>query len=142
MKKINSAINSKVFQWLNHITDQLYEVKLVKSEIEHREPTILGFFILQYAKLRLLELYYDFFKTFCDTDKYEELEMDTDSLYLALSEENLEDVILPGKRAEWDQLPSKDCTVNFTANATDIFLPRTCYIAHKKHDKSEPGLFK
>ena len=49
--------------------------------------------------------------------------MDTDSLYLALSEENLEKVILPKKRAEWDQLRSKDCTDNFTANATDIFSP-------------------
>ena len=122
-EKTHSAINSKLFKRLNHITDQLYEVELVKSELEHREPIIVGFFILQYAKLRMLELYYNFFKKFCDTDKYEELEMDTDSLYLALSEENLEDVILPEKRAEWDQLRSKDCNDNFTANATDNFSP-------------------
>ena len=92
-EKTHNAINSKRFKRLNHITDQLYEVELVKLEIEHREPIIVGPFILQYAKLRMLELYYNFFKKFCDTDKYEELEMDTDSLYLALSEENLEDVI-------------------------------------------------
>ena len=90
----------------------------------------------------MLELYYNFFKKFCDTDKYEELEMDTDSLYLALSEEILEDVILPEKRAEWDQLRSRDCNDNFTANATDNFFPRTCCNVHKKHDKREPGLFK
>ena len=59
-----------------------------------------------------------------DTDKYEELEMDTDFLYLALSEENLEEIILPEKRAEWDQLRSKDCTDNFTAKATDNFSPK------------------
>ena len=53
-------------------------MKLVKPEIEHREPIIVGRFILQYAKLRMLELYYNFFKKFCDTDKYEELEVDTD----------------------------------------------------------------
>ena len=141
-EKTHSAINSKMFKRLNHITDQLYEVELIKSEIEHREPIIVGFFILQYAKQRMLELYYNFFKKFCDTDKYEELEMDTDSLYLALSEENLEDVILPEKRAEWNQLRSKDCTDNFTANATDNFFPRTCCNVHKKHDKREPGLFK
>ena len=29
----------------------------------------------------MLELYYNFFRKFCDTDKYEELEMDTDFLY-------------------------------------------------------------
>ena len=85
----------------------------------------------------MLELYYNFFKKFCDTDKYEELEMDTDSIYLALSEENLEDVT-----PEWDQLRSKDCTDNFTANATDNFFPRSCCNVHKKHDKREPGLFK
>ena len=87
-EKTYSAINSKMLKRLNHITDQLYEVELVKSEIEHREPIIVGFFILQYAKLRLLELYFNFFEKYCDPDKYEELEMDTDSLYLALSEEN------------------------------------------------------
>ena len=107
-EKTHSSINSEMFKRLNHITDQLYEVELVKTKIEHREPIIVGFFILQFAKLRMLELYYNFFKKFCDTDKYEELEMDTDFLYLALSEENLEDVIVPEKRAEWDQLRSKD----------------------------------
>ena len=83
----------------------------------------------------MLELYYNFFKKFCDTDKYEELEMDTDSLYLTLSEEYFEDVNLPKKRAEWDKLRSKDYTDNFTANAIDNFFPRTCCNAHKKHDK-------
>ena len=68
--------------------------------------------------------------------------MDIDSLYLALSEENLEDVILPEKRAERDKLRSKDSTDNFTANATDNFFPRICCQIHKKHDKREPGLFK
>ena len=82
-----------------------------------------------------------FLQKICDTDKYEELDTDTDSFYLALSEENLEDAILPEKRSEWDQLRSKDCTDNFTANATDKVFHRTCCNAHKKHDKREPGLF-
>ena len=141
-EKTHSAIKSNLFKRLNHITDQLYEVELVKSEREHREPIIVGFFILQYAKLKMLELYYNFFKKFCHTDKSEEVEMHTDSPYQALSEENLEVVILPEKRAEWDQLRSKDCTDDFTANATDNFFPRTCCIVHKKHDKREPSLFK
>ena len=68
--------------------------------------------------------------------------MDTKSLYLALSEENSEDVILPEKRAECDQLRSRDCTDDFSADATDNFFPRTCCYVHKKHDKREPGLFK
>ena len=68
--------------------------------------------------------------------------MDTDSLQLALSEENLEGVILPKKGAEWVHLRSKESTDNFTANATDNFFLRTCCNSHEKHDKREPGLFK
>ena len=92
-EKTHGAINTKFFKRLNHINDQLYEVELAKAEIEHRKPIIAGFFILQYAKLRMLELYYNFFERFYDVNKFEELEMDTDSLYLALSEKALYDCI-------------------------------------------------
>ena len=97
-ENIHSAINKKHFKRLDFITDQLHKVELVKSEIEHREPIIVGFFFLQYARLRMLELYYNFFKNFCDTEKYEELEMHTDPLILALSEKNMEDIILREKK--------------------------------------------
>ena len=53
-EKTHSAISSKMFKRLNQITDQLYEVELVNSEIEHRETIIVGFFNLQYAKMRML----------------------------------------------------------------------------------------
>ena len=141
-EKTHNVINKNFSSHLTSSLIKLYEVELVKSEIEHREPIIVGFFILQYAELRMLELYYNFFKKFCDTDKYEELEMDTDSLYLALSEENLEDIILPEKGNEWKAIRSRDCTDSFTANEAGNFFPRTCCTAHKKHDKREPGLFK
>ena len=89
-EKTHSANNNKLFKRPKVITDQLYEIELVKSEIEHRDPIIVACFILQYAKLRMLKFYYNFFKKFYDTEKYEELEMDTD----------LEDIILPEKRNE------------------------------------------
>ena len=83
-------------------------MELLKSTIEHREPIIVGFFILQYAKLRMLELYYNFFDKLGDVNKFEELEMDTDSLYLALAEENLYDCIQPDKRAAWEKMPVEE----------------------------------
>ena len=120
----------------------MYEVKLPKAQIEHKNPIIVGFFILQYAKLRMLELYYNFFTKFCDVDKFEALEMDTDSLYLALAEKELEDCIKPGKRTEWQRLLSNDCVDSLTADAVPYFFPGTCCVKHKQHDKREPGLFK
>ena len=141
-EKTHGAINTKFLKRLDHINDQLYEVELAKAEIEHREKIIVGFFIFQYAKLRMFELYYNFFERFCDVNKVEEIEMDTDSLYLALSEKQLHDCIREESKAEWEVMRTKDCRDDFTANATTNFFPRTCCTKHVKHDKREPGLFR
>ena len=74
---------------MDQINDQLSEVELAKAEIEHREPKNVGFFILQYAKLRKLDLYYNFIDRFGYVKKLVEMKMDTDSLYLALSEQKV-----------------------------------------------------
>ena len=103
-EETNAATNIKLFKKLDHLNNSLYEVELAKAEIEHKEPILFGSFILQYAKLRMLELYYNFFTRFCDVNKFEELEMDTDSLYNALAEKELEDCIRPEKRAEGQRL--------------------------------------
>ena len=130
-EKTDGTINTKFFKHLDHINDQFYEVELAKAEIEHREPIIVGFFILQYAKVRMLELYYNFFARFCDVNKFEELEMDTDSLYLALSEKEMYDCIREESKAEWGLLGTEDCKDDFTANATNNSFPRTCCTKHK-----------
>ena len=61
--------------------------------------------------------------------------MDTDSLYLALAEKELEDCIKPEMKAEWQRLRSNDCVDNFAADAVANFFPRTCCAKHKQHDK-------
>ena len=63
-EKTHKAINGKLFKRLSSVSKKHYEVELVKSKFEHREPIIVGFFILQYAKLSMLELYYNFLINF------------------------------------------------------------------------------
>ena len=72
----------------------------------------------------------------------EELDIDTDSLYLPLAVKNMEYCIRPEMKTEWQRLRSKDCGDRFTAHASGIFSPRICSDKHKKQDKREPGLFK
>ena len=115
---------------------------MAKAEIEHREPIIIGFLILEYVKLRLLVLYYNFFQRLCDVNKLEDLEMDTYSLYLAMSGKELYDCIREESKVEGQLMRTEDCKDVFTANATTNVLPRTCCTKHNKHDKPEPGLFK
>ena len=130
------------FKKLDHVNNSLYEVEFAKAQIEPKEPITVGFFLLQYAKLGMLELYYNFFNKFCDVNKFEELEMETDSLYLALAEKELEDCIRPEMRAEWQRFRSNDCVDSFTADAAADFFPRTCCVKHRQHDKRKLGLFK
>ena len=70
------------------------------------------------------------------------MERDTDFLYLALAEKELEDCITPEMRAEWQRLRSNDCLDSFTADAAANFFLWTCCVKHKQHDKRDPGLFK
>ena len=136
-EKTHCAINSKFFKKVDHMNHQLYEVELAKAEVKHKEPVVLGFFFLQYAKLRMLELCYNFCDKFCDINKIEELEMDTDFLYFALVEQQLADCIRPEMKAERENMRSSDCDDRFKADASGNFFPGNCCAKHNKHDKRE-----
>ena len=56
-EKTYKAIIEPLVKILIIVEKDLYKLELLKSTIEHREPIIVGFFILQYAKLRMLEIY-------------------------------------------------------------------------------------
>ena len=142
VEKAHKAINSKFFKKPNHLNDNLYEIESVKADVEHKGPITVGFFILQYAKLRMLELYYNFFQKFCASNSFEETEMDTDSLYLALAHNSLEDCIKLDMREVWNNIRMNACSNTFAAASSNNFFPRTCCSKHIKHDKREPGIFK
>ena len=42
-----ASIISKLFKKLDHVNNSLYEIELAKAQIEHEEPIIVVFFILQ-----------------------------------------------------------------------------------------------
>ena len=46
-KKTHAAIKSKQFKKLDHVNNSLYQVEHAKAQIEHKEPIIIGFFIVQ-----------------------------------------------------------------------------------------------
>ena len=140
--QVDKFINNRFFKTLNELPEEIYEVEMSKTPIEHKEPINVGFFILQYAKLTMSQLKYNFFSTFCDKNKYELIEMDTDSLYMALSEERLDKLIRPEMQSLWYWMRQSDCIDNFAANSSSNFFPRECCNKHANFDKRTPGLFK
>ena len=52
-EKTHAAIYIELFKKRDYVNNPLYEVEIAKAQIEHKEPIIVGLFIIQYAKLRL-----------------------------------------------------------------------------------------
>ena len=138
-EKTHAVNNSKLFKKLDHVNNSLYEVEHAKAQIGHKEPILVRLSILQYAKLRMLEMYYNFFTKFCDVNKFKELERHKNSLYLALAEKELEDCIRPEMGAEWQRLRPNDSVDSFTADAVANFFLQICCEKLKQLDERQPG---
>ena len=52
-------VNTPLFRKLDNITEDTYEVESCKKNIKLNLPSQIGFFVYQYAKLRMLQFYDD-----------------------------------------------------------------------------------
>ena len=73
-------------------------MKSSKKKLKMNLPIQIGFFVYQYAKLRMLQFYYNCVDHFLDRSNYELLEMDTDSLYMALAGDSVEELVKPKRK--------------------------------------------
>ena len=151
LSKISSYIRSKRFKTLEEIDEDFFELEMSKKLIKLDTPILLGFAILQYAKLRMLQFYYDCLDKYIDRRDFQLCEMDTDSNYMALSNP-LFDIIRPNLRTEFfDQygkwFPRLACDHHHnrfvrTASRGDRWEMDDCCKKTNKLDQREPGLFK
>ena len=96
-------VNTPLFGKLENITNDTYEVESCKKTIKLDLPIQVAFFVYQYAKLCMLQFYYDFLDEYLDRADFQMCEMDTDSAYIAISGESVESLVKPEVRAEFDQ---------------------------------------
>ena len=127
--KVARTVNSYWFRDLEEIDDGVYELKSAKKRIKMNLPIQIGFFVYQYAKLRMLQFYYEVIDHFLDRSKYELLEMDTDSLYMALGGDSVDALVKPELREEFEAVK-------------DQWFPRTDTKENAAYEKRTPGLFK
>ena len=146
-------INNKRFRQLDVVTDDAYEIEMNKSVVKYTLPLHIGFFVYQYAKLRMLQFYYDFVARYVDRSLFQYCEMDTDSAYIALAGDSIDDLVAQEhrehyfrNRSQW--LPAECCDNHKDDYVHTRLAGRTwtatepCCIARKAYDKRTPGLFK
>ena len=100
---VGQAVNDSHFRKLEVLSDDFYEISKTKKSITMDLPIQIGFFVYQYAKLRMLQFYYDFIDKFLDRADFEYCEMDTDSAYVALSGESVEALVKPQLRDQYQR---------------------------------------
>ena len=149
----SSHINNKRFRQLDVVTEDAYEITSNKVRLTYDLPLHIGFFVYQYAKLRMLQFYYDFIDRYLDRSLFQYCEMDTDSAYIALAGDSIDDLVSAEHReryfkhrSEW--LPAECCDEHKDEYVNTRLAERTwtatepCCLARKAFDKRTPGLFK
>jgi hypothetical protein len=129
IKKASQKVNDRRFRALTELENDCFEIELAKQRICLDLPIQAGYFILQLAKLRMLQFYYDVIDRFVSRQDFQLLNMDTDSMYLALSTKTLEQAIIPEKRGEYDIIKND-------------WFPRQYPPEASIFDRRVPGLFK
>ena len=120
--EVDKHLRSAWFKDLEEIGDA-YKIELRKDKLTIARPFQVGIVVYQLAKLRMLQFYYEFLDYYLDRRDFELIQMDTDSMYFALSHDKFEDAIKPGYEAQFEADKKK-------------------WLAWDKWSNREPGLFK
>ncbi|KAL5263054.1 hypothetical protein ACHWQZ_G008450 [Mnemiopsis leidyi] len=125
----SDLVNSPRFSTLDELSDTCFEVTSKKKSIRHNLPIQIGFFVYSYAKLRMLAFYFDVLVRYIPRPLFSLCEMDTDSLYMALAAETLDELVTSDLKSEW-------------LVAKSHWFPRSDTAENAAYDKRTPGLFK
>ena len=152
MDQASRHVNNKYFKDTNRLDSDLYETTMYKKKITWNLPFTIGFFVYCAAKLRMLEFQYDFLQRYVSTAYYEPCYMDTDSMYMALTDWLLDVLVPEALRLDyftnlhkWFPLPvcaEHRKTFIHTKLANQPWLPASCCRDQAAYDKRTPGLFK
>ena len=127
------AANDWTFKGMAEIEQRggvtVFETKNTKKKIRQTKPMQVGSAVYQLAKLRMLQFYYDVLAKYLDPMDFQLMEMDTDSLYMALTGASLEELVKPEMRAEFEK-------------EKHLWFPDTSTPEKAAYSKRTPGLFK
>ena len=149
----SALINNKRFRQLDVVTEDAYEIEMNKSVVKYTLPLHIGFFVYQYAKLRMLQFYYDFVDRYVERPLFQYCEMDTDSAYIALAGESIDGLVRADRRAHYFRHRSQWLPVECCDEHEDDYVcariagrpwtvTESCCFARKAFDKRTPSLFK
>lgn len=154
-EELNLAALRADFLDAEELAPECFQISKKLKVITHDLPTIVGFMILNYAKLSLCRFYYDFLSKYIDRSKWQVMTVDTDSFYIAMSfdfadlRNNVKEHLLKEfdidvsnflvMSKEFNRQPNL-YKVEYSNGTCMISLAPKCYIISNANNKSKLGL--
>ena len=98
---VDKAFRSPFFEDLKEINGT-FEIKESNRRVNIMRPYQCGIVVYQPTKLRILEFYYDFLDKYLDRRDFELIQMDTNSMYMAISGNLIDEIIRLKLQEEYD----------------------------------------
>ena len=118
---VDKHLRSAYFEDLEEIGDA-YKIESRKNKVTINRPFQVGIVVYQLAKLRILQFYHHYLD-YLDRRDYELIQMDTTSMYFALSYDTLEVAVKPELKLQFESEKKQ-------------------WLSWNKWSSREPGLFK
>ena len=137
-KNLNRHISNPLFKDCEGLHEGVFEVCKAKKKIILDLPLQIGIAVYSYAKLRMIE-FWEFLNIHLMESHYQLLEMDTDSLYIAFADKDINNCVKPEMVQSWKA--NKFAFFTSEDVETKVYLDEE-QISRAAHDKRTPGLFK
>ena len=147
-RSVDKVLRSPFFDNLEEIGGA-YKIKEFKRTVMIKRPYQCGIAVYQPAKLRMLELYYDFQDKYSSRQDFELCYMDTDSFYLTMSGDSLDEIVRPEMKQE-HEADKKNWleTDKFSERTSGLFKPEfvgtrgvwltvKCYLVQNEANEDE-----
>ena len=136
-ENLDKHIQSPFFKSIEEVEGGIHEVIKAKKKVIIDTPVQVASAVYSYAKLALIN-FWEFLNKYLIFDHYQLMETDTDSLYIALAKDNIDDCVKPELRDEWFREKW-----NFFASEDESLMDFHGHtITQKQYHKRTPGLFK
>ena len=141
---VSQQVNQPTFRHFTKLDIDFFELEHAKKQTVFNMPIQLGFFVLQYAKLRMLDFYYNCVDYYLHRSDFQYCSMDTDSAYFSLSADSFESLVRSDKLLHYNLVKNSCDKIDYipTLDNPHRWFPRTCCDEHAKFDSRTPGLFK
>ena len=141
---VSKQVNHSTFRHFNKLDLDFFEVEHAKKQTIFNMHIQFLFFVLQYAKLRMLHFYYDCVDKYLDRSNFQYCSMDTDSAYVSLSADSFNSLVQSDKLLQYNIVKNSCDKIDYapTLDNPHRWFPRTCCKEHAKYDFRTSGLFK